>query len=383
MADRVSLSLWDAYVLGGCAAAVAGVWMLDDRFPGTPWAATGAITAIAVCATVFRDGRSQAAVVRGGYAAVIVVLFGIAVFFAGPSVAAMLVMYPVLFRALPVRPAVAATTVVNVIPTAIALFWAGVHSEKFVIAATITVLALVSSPIIGIAVVTVNRHNDEQAALLAELETSRADAARMSRAAGAAAERERLAREIHDTLAQGFTSIVALAQAISAEMDAAPDKARRHVDLIGDTARENLAEARAMVTVLTPAALTTASVSDAVERLATRLADETGVSVTVVRPPQAAESTTAHEVVLLRVAQEAFANIRKHAHASSVTVTLSSEDGQVCMSVADDGVGFDCAADDLGFGLGNMRARIEGVGGGLAVSSGPGAGTTVDVRVPS
>ena len=140
-----------------------------------------------------------------------------------------------------------------------------------------TLVGVVAAPVIGTVIVTSVRQRERLAALVAELAATRAESARLSREAGAAAERERLAREIHDTLAQGFTSIVALAQAIEPELESDTAAAKRHVELIRSTARENLAEARAMVAELTPTALHDGSLPAAIERQCDRLSAENGI----------------------------------------------------------------------------------------------------------
>ena len=226
------------------------------------------------------------------------------------------------------------------------------------------------------------RQRERLAALVAELAATRAESARLSREAGAAAERERLAREIHDTLAQGFTSIVALAQAVEPELDSDTAAAKRHVELIRSTARENLAEARAMVAELTPAALDEGSLPAVIGRQCDRLSAETGVAVTMRSDDELPPLGMATDVVLLRAAQEAFANIRRHAQASTVSVELSRPTAVsdcpwrttalvLAMSTAD------------GFGLRGMRTRATQVGGTMSVTPTPGGGTTVKVEVPA
>jgi signal transduction histidine kinase len=135
------------------------------------------------------------------------------------------------------------------------------------------------------------------------------------------------AHRIHDTLAQGFTSIVALAQAIEPELDKDTTAAKRHVELIRRTAPENLAEARAMAAELTPAALDEGSLPAVIGRQCERLSAETGVAVTMRSDDELPALGMATDVVLLRAAQEAFANVRRHVQASTGTVELSSVAG--------------------------------------------------------
>jgi signal transduction histidine kinase len=215
--------------------------------------------------------------------------------------------------------------------------------------------------------------------MIAELEQARAELATVSHRAGVLAERERLAREIHDTLAQGFTSVVVLLELAESDVDTDPAAARRRLVTARETARQNLAEARGLVAALAPADLQVAPLPEALGRLADRFDAETGLparfSVTgSVRPLEANQ-----EVVLLRSAQEALANVRKHAGAQEVTMTLRFDGTGAVLSVADDGAGFDPSAPTGGFGLAGMRRRVEEIGGALTIHSGPG-GTTAEVR---
>jgi signal transduction histidine kinase len=211
--------------------------------------------------------------------------------------------------------------------------------------------------------------------VIAELEETRAELAAVSHRAGVLAERERLAREIHDTLAQGFTSVVVLLELAESDVDTDPAAARHRLTIARETARQNLAEARALVAALTPVDLQAAPLPEAIGRLVDRFAAETGVParLTVTGEPRALPANM--EVVLLRAAQEALTNVRKHAGAGRVEVTL---DGAV-LTVADDGAGFDPASPTGGYGLAGMRRRVEEIGGSVSIASGPG-GTTVEVR---
>jgi signal transduction histidine kinase len=211
--------------------------------------------------------------------------------------------------------------------------------------------------------------------VIAELERTREELAAVSHRAGVLAERERLAREIHDTIAQGFTSVVVLLELAESEVDTDPAAARRRLATARETARQNLAEARALVAALTPVDLQAAPLPEAIGRLVDRFGAETGLParLTVTGEPRSLPANT--EVVLLRAAQEALTNVRKHAGASRVEVSL---DGAVLV-VADDGAGFDPAAPTGGYGLAGMRGRVEEIGGTVSIASGP-SGTRVEVR---
>ncbi len=217
----------------------------------------------------------------------------------------------------------------------------------------------------------------KRAELIAELERTRAELAAERHDAGVLAERARLAAEIHDTLAQGFTSVLMLTQA--AEVN--PDTTKESLTLIERTARENLAEARSLVAALSPAALDGSSLPEALRRLTDghREATHADVALDVSGEPTPHPET---DVVLLRAAQETLANVRKHASAGRVRLRLAYAPDGVTLAVSDDGAGFDPSANGTGFGLRGMRRRVEQSGGTMTVTSEPGTGTTVKVQLP-
>jgi signal transduction histidine kinase len=267
-------------------------------------------------------------------------------------------------------------TCMVLLPALVELVRFGVYAD-FWVSVAIGVGMAGMSMLVNVATERIAQQSAERARLIEELEAGRAEIADLSRQAGVAAERERLAAEIHDTLAQGFTSILTLVQAASAEGDR--DRANGYLDLAAHTARENLGEARALVGALVPPAMLAGSLVDAVRRQATRLTEECGIR---------AEFEARHlgavpmpvEVVLLRSAQEALANVRKHSGARTARISLGGTENGVLLTVADDGIGFDASADTNGFGLRGMRNRVEQVGGNLTVESGP-KGTMVRVEV--
>jgi signal transduction histidine kinase len=246
-----------------------------------------------------------------------------------------------------------------------------------------TVIGLVFSLALGLWVSRVLRQSAERAELIAQLEATRSELAAAERERGVLAERERLAGEVHDTLAQGYTSIVVLAQTASALLPGDPDAARERLAVIEEVARDNLAEARAVVAAFRPVALDGSTLVEALSQLAERFARETGLAVRV--DTAALDATPGlrrdEEVVLLRGAQEALTNVRRHAGASAVVLRLSRVGSQVSVHVEDDGVGFDPAAVSVS-GLEGLRGRVAQVGGEVDVASAPGSGTRVTVRVP-
>jgi len=236
---------------------------------------------------------------------------------------------------------------------------------------------------LGLWITGLARESESRAGLLAELQRTRADLAATEHARGVLAERQRMAGEIHDTLAQGFTSIVALAQAADAALDADPATARQRLHLMEDTARENLAEARAIVAALAPPSLGDDRLSGALARLVRRFTDESGVPAQLDVDPHLPDLAPEAEVVLLRAAQEGLSNVRRHARAGSASVALARAGASVELSVVDDGCGVPAAGRGPGgYGLAAMAARVEQAGGSLARTDAPGGGTALRVRLP-
>ena len=222
--------------------------------------------------------------------------------------------------------------------------------------------------------------------LIVELETTRTELANEERRAGMLEERGRLAREIHDTLAQGFISIVTHLEAAGKELPPGAKSVEHHMERAKRAARENLVEARRLVAALRPEILESSSLPEALERISARWAEETGISASVEKNGDHEHLPQGLQVTLLRVAQEALSNVRKHADARQVILTLSYLEDLVVLDVQDDGAGFspDAATNgpEGGFGLQAMRERVEQLGGLLLVESAPGEGTTLAVHVP-
>ncbi|MEU8887746.1 sensor histidine kinase [Streptomyces sp. NPDC048442] len=233
------------------------------------------------------------------------------------------------------------------------------------------------------------RESERRRELIDELLSTRAELAEAERAAGTLAERERLAREIHDTLAQGLSSIQLLLRAAERALpgdDNGDDPALGHIRRAREAAQDNLAEARRFVRALSPPDLEHGSLAGALERLCTPApggpAVQFGISGTPVELP------TPYEVALLRIAQSALANTVRHAKADRAEITLSFMETSVSLDIVDDGIGFDpCSlrrtkTADGGFGLPAMRSRARSLGGTLSVESAPGQGTAVAITLP-
>ncbi|MBW8482297.1 sensor histidine kinase [Actinomadura parmotrematis] len=325
-----------------------------------------------------RESRRAAALWLGALGAVWLVLLAL-------SVDAVWLAFPLYFLALHLLPRRAGLAAVVAAATAAVAGFAG-HSGGLTAAG---VLGPVLGAAVAVAVVrgyqALYRESERRRRLIEELTAARAGLAEAERAAGVLAERERLAREIHDTLAQGLTSIQLLLSAAERDLPARPGAAAGYVGQARRAAADNLAEARRFVAALAPPALEDATLADALERLCATTAARHGLAVRFHLEGTPAPLPTAREVALLRVAQSALANTVRHARAATADVTLAYRGDGVVLEVADDGAGFDPAAppDGEGFGLGAMRARADAAGGALTVDAAPGRGTRLAVRLPA
>lgn len=226
-----------------------------------------------------------------------------------------------------------------------------------------------------------------------ELRRTRAELARTQHNAGTLAERTRLAREIHDTLAQGLSSIVLMGRAAEKALDdGEPAVARERLRIVRDTAAANLAEARNFVRALQSPDLEDGSLVAGLLRLCEMTEAETAARGTLLRCRLDVEGVpvelpATHQTALLRAAQASLANVRVHAQAGTAVVTLSFLGPDVTMDIYDDGTGFDPAAlparpDGSGYGLTSLRDRVAALHGQLDIESAPGEGTVVAIRLP-
>jgi signal transduction histidine kinase len=389
------------------------------------------VSIVAIAALYALAGRrllhredSAAAVVTMAAA---IVFFGIGTYAAGIVSYLLFALCPLIFLVLSLRRAIPLVLSASFVPLLCAWLRDGWDTTLVTHLGPIFVVSAALSVWLGTWINRVIEQSQERAALIAELHASRAEVARLSHEAGVAAERARLAGEIHDTLAQGFTSIITLLQA------ADPELRDERLALAVRTARENLAESRTLIAALAPAALENRSLADAIRRQAASFTEQTGIPASVRVTGEPHELPTATEVVLLRAAQEALTNVRRHAGASEVAVLLAyakearanaadaranmaGADGADAMEaravagpdaadakeartaagpahvaypkesvrlvVRDDGRGFHPETAG-GFGLKTMRARAEQVDGTLFVRSDPDTGTTLEVEVPA
>lgn len=239
--------------------------------------------------------------------------------------------------------------------------------------------------ILGVWITAIIGQSTRRRELIEQLEATRAQLAAAERREGALQERERLAREIHDTLSQGFTSIVMHLEAAEQALPDDPVTLRRHMDRARETARDSLRQAREVVHDLRPDLLAERSLPQAIERVGARWSEEHEIAVTTTTTGNVVVLPPGVDVTLLRVTQEALANVRKHAQATAVTVTLSYMGDVVVLDVQDDGAGLDGASPPPfggGFGLKAMRERVEQLGGKMLVESEAGEGTTLMIEMP-
>jgi len=338
-----------------------------------------------------RVSASDLAVVAGA-----VLVGGLAVAGAPQLAVLQAFLMPLLWTVLPTpRSAIAANVALCLAVAAGFVVSLGWSTETLVTAVTSEGLSLAFSVALGLWITTIARTGSERGRLLDELRAAQDELAAHHRDAGTVAERERLAREIHDTVAQSLTGLVMLSQQARSALvagDASTGLAR--VELIEASARDALTDARTLVAATASAGLDGGDLAVALRRLAERFSRESGVVVTVDVAPGSALPRD-QQVVVVRTVQEALANVRKHSDSRSAHVSLGPTGGRggapgapglpgvpgFVLSVRDEGAGFDPEAPRDGFGLDGLADRLRLAGGRLEVSSGP-AGTTVTAHLP-
>jgi signal transduction histidine kinase len=377
--------IWDIYFAVTWAAVVSVTVLMSDEPVGNRLASAGVLTVMGALYAFY--GRPAIAVVedpgcmrRRLFAVGLGLLLLTAILFDTNASFALFAVCPMLFMSLDTREAIVMVVLVNLLPVLSSLVKDGASAALGVLT-PIVIFTTVLGVTMGTWITRIISESQERALLIGELQESREEVGRLSREAGVAAERTRLAAEIHDTLAQGFTSLVTLVQAAESELDRDTEQARRHLALAARTARENLTEARALVAGLTPTALGTGSLDQAINRQLERFAEEHPIAATYRVDGDSGALSTVHEVVLLRMVQESLTNVRKHSQATEVAITLRVNETCAAMTVKDNGVGFDTDEPVCGFGLAGMRNRASQVGGRLTVHSVP-DGTTVELEVP-
>ncbi len=238
---------------------------------------------------------------------------------------------------------------------------------------------LIISTIIGAFIASIIKQSIDRQRLINELTRSRANLMKVEREAGRLNERQRLARDIHDTLAQHFTSII---MHLAAAKHSNPEAVQAEVQQAENAAREGLDEIRRIVWDMRPEKIEKASLVEAVEELAARWSAENSIQVKMKVTGTPRSLTPSAETALLRISQEAMHNINKHARAKNVNITFSFMEDLFVMDIADDGLGFDPSKSSDGFGLKTMRDRAEELSGTLTIESEQGIGTAIAVSLP-
>lgn len=387
--------VWDVYHL--CVLVVASAQVWADGPSSVPGKVVATVALLGLSAAYVVRGRDLATAHKEAtapgvrYVAGVVVVFAVAVAASEPAawgLASLCVQTLLVLRWHLAVPAIGAMGLIQ--PVANLLVRRTVDGLVGLLGVAVAVT--VGSAVVSAWIDQISAQSEERARLLAELEASRTEVARLSHETGVLTERARMRAEIHDTLAQGYTSILALVQAAAQTTDR--ERATSMLDLAATTCRENLAEARAIVADAAPPSLDSSALADALGRLVARLGAETGavcrLTITVDEPgsdgPAALDGLDRPtEVALLRVTQEALSNVRKHARAQHVDVELSVAAGWVTLLVQDDGIGLGTGEPGDGhgrFGVGGMRTRVEDLGGSMDLGAAVGGGTQLRVELP-
>ena len=250
---------------------------------------------------------------------------------------------------------------------------------------------------LGLAAALPRRFSDSDVETLSALATQVSlalEAARLRdelRALAVQGERERIAREMHDGLAQVLAYVNTKSQAVDEMLaDGRVAEARKQLGELAAAARSVYVDVREAILSLSPPVLPERGLASALEEYAARYAESSKLAVRFQATPEANRAPLSAEIQaeVFGVAREALTNVRKHAHAQRVTIGLTRESAEVVLRISDDGVGFDPEVAGMGpekwphFGLAGMRERAEAVGGRVAWHSRPGAGSEVELRVP-
>ncbi|MFJ4224020.1 sensor histidine kinase [Microbacterium sp. NPDC089695] len=374
---------WDIAASALLVAVSALTFALPERFPGARWVLIGIAVAVFLVYALgarpyvgINEGVADpSAATSAALQVSLVSLLALGVSLEPNMLILQTLVLPLLWMtSITTRQAILVTIGNGIVLTVAYSAWGGFRADAIAAGALTCGLSTAFSLALGMWITRIAEWGVQRQRLLAELTAAQAGLETASREAGATAERARLARDVHDTIAQSLASIVMLAE--RAKVDGSPAA----IGLIEDAARHALLEARALVAETSPAPATD-SLSEALRRLADRFMRETGVRIDVTASDAALPRDV--QVVLLRCAQEALANVRKHSGAASASLTLVVDD-RARLRIRDDGRGLGGVSidDDLGFGLAGMRDRVALVGGALTVADAPDGGADLSVSVP-
>ncbi len=370
------------HVLFAALVALVVVRVLVVRDP-TAWAAIALVVGFAVLyllgAGVAAAPEARRAVVGAAWITALTAVW-VALLVLVPEAAYLV--FPLFFLYLHVLPRIVGPAAV-VAATLIAVLALGLHGGFTVGGVIGPLVGAGVALLIGLGYRTLARESVEREALLAELLATRDRLAATERQQGVLTERARLAREIHDTVAQDLSSIQMLLHAAEAADGGRPGI--EHIRLARATAADGLADTRRFIRELAPPSLD-AGLPAALRRLSDQW-HRAGLGITVTAAPEASELTMDVQTALLRIAQGAVANVAQHAGATTVDITLDVSATHASLRVQDDGTGFD--PDRVGprsgtsdaFGLRAMGERVDQLGGRLTIDSAPGDGTTITATV--
>ena len=370
------------HVLFAALVALVVVRVLVVRDP-TMWAAIALVVGFAVLyllgAGVAAAPEARRAVVGAAWITALTAVW-VALLVLVPEAAYLV--FPLFFLYLHVLPRIVGPAAV-VAATLIAVVALGLHGGFTVGGVIGPLVGAGVALLIGLGYRALARESVEREALLAELLATRDRLAATERQQGVLTERARLAREIHDTVAQDLSSIQMLLHAAEAADGSRPGI--EHIRLARATAADGLADTRRFIRELAPPSLD-AGLPAALRRLSDQWHRE-GLRITVTAAPEGSELTMDVQTALLRIAQGAVANVAQHAGATTVDITLDVSATHASLRVQDDGTGFN--PDRVGtrsgtsdaFGLRAMGERVDQLGGRLTVDSAPGDGTTITATV--
>ncbi len=367
---------WDAAVVGTCLVVGAIIVVGEPVVPKT-W---GAVACLGAFVVVYLSLGRRALATRTAsltwWATTLLIAASAAATWFDPVTAIVqAVAYPLVWRLSTARRTAIVRSAVLAAGIAVGV---GLGSGAWVSACVSAGLALAFTIALGLWITGIQKYGIERDRLLAELRTAQAEVLILERQAGITEERARIAREIHDTIAQSLTGLVMTAQRASSIAERSPESLGPTLNLMENLATEALAEARTLVASYTPVGLA-GGLQETLAALAERFSAETGVAVTVTGEAPGVDREA--EVVLLRCAQEALANVRKHARAQHAEISLHALDDGAALTVTDDGVGISGDAGG-GYGLAGMAERVRIAGGTLHVGPGEGGGTSVQVVLP-
>ncbi len=377
------------YAVLGLTSAIAFSEGEPDGAARAVVVAVVAVLAVAYWVTwIHRSIWDQPPWVRFAYAVLLLSGFAILLLLSPPFVFLQFSLYAQVFFCLPQRWAIVGGLSIGGILAVDTLVDAGGDLEAAAAEMVVEVAAAAAFTMLSAWIGAIIEQSAERSMLLQQLAATRADLAAAEREAGTLEERGRLSREIHDTLAQGFASVVTHLEAADAVLDADPGRAREHLQAAEVVARDSLDEARGLVWALRPPTLVDGGLPAAVERAVSAASTADGPAVDVTISGDARPLHPDVEVTLLRAAQEGLANARRHAGGARISLTLTYFDDEVALDVIDDGRGFDPAAVAGpgiagGHGLAGMRERAELLGGRLEIESAPGEGTALALSLPA